>query len=39
MDRWKNTQIDTIHKHAAIQIDNRDSGKKKNSYKDTQTKR
>ena len=39
MDRWKNIQIDTLHKHAATQIDNRDSGKKKNSYKDTQIKR
>lgn len=38
MDRWVNTQRDTIHKHAAIQIENADSGKK-NSYKDTQTKR
>ena len=39
MDRWINAQIDTIHKHAAIQIDNTDSGKQKNSYKDTQVKR
>lgn len=30
------SQTDTIHKHAALQIENADSGKK-NSYKDTQT--